>query len=99
MKTGDLVIYSGLVNPDLNIGMVEEEATHKMLVWDENKEVTFWWEPIPAIIEGHVYRFGFTLKNLRNNKIECEEEAERHLNIEQLHCATVAIIRDVWGES
>ena len=34
MKTGDLVIFSGLVNPDLNIGLVEEEDTHKMLIWD-----------------------------------------------------------------
>lgn len=96
MKIGDLVIYKGLVNPNLNIGMVEEEATHKMLVWDENKEVTFWWEPIPAIIEGHVYKFGFSVKNIRENRIECKEEAARHLNIEQLHCATVAIIRDVF---
>lgn len=96
MKTGDLVIYSGLVNPNLNIGMVEEEATHKMLVWDENKEVTFWWEPIPAIIEGHVYKFGFSLKSLRENRIECKEEAARHLTIEELHCATVGIINDVF---
>lgn len=96
MKTGDLVIYKGLVNPDLNIGMVEEEATHKMLVWDENKEVTFWWEPIPAIIEGHVYRFGFNLVNIRENRVECSDTAERNLTIEELHCATVGIIRDVF---
>ena len=99
MKTGDLVIYQGLVNPNLNLGMVAEDNTHKMLIWDEEHELTFWWEPLPAIIEGHVYKFGFTLKNIRENRIECKEEAARHLNIEQLHCATVAIIRDVWGES
>lgn len=96
MKTGDLVIYKGLVNPDLNIGMVEEEATHKMLVWDENKEVTFWWEPIPAMVEGHVYRFGFNLVNIRENRVECSDTAERNLTIEELHCATVGIIRDVF---
>lgn len=96
MKTGDLVIYKGLVNPDLNIGMVEEEATHKMLVWDENKEVTFWWEPIPAMVEGHVYRFGFNLVNIRENRVECSDTAERNLTIEELHCATVGIINDVF---
>lgn len=96
MKTGDLVIYSGLVNPNLNIGMVEEEATHKMLVWDENKEVTFWWESLPAMVEGHVYRFGFNLVNIRENRVECSDTAERNLTIEQLHCATVGIIRDVF---
>ena len=96
MKTGDLVIYRGLVNPDLNIGMVEEEATHKMLVWDENKEVTFWWEPLPALLAGHVYKFGYTLRNIRENRIECGSTAERNLTIEELHCATVGIIRDVF---
>lgn len=97
MKIGDLVIYKGLVNnPDLNIQLEADEHRHTMKVCDENKEVTFWWEPIPAIIEGHVYKFGFIVKNIRENRIECKEEAARHLNIEQLHCATVAIIRDVF---
>lgn len=96
MKTGDLVIYRGLVNPKLNLGMVAEDNTHKMLIWDEEHELTFWWRPIQTPIEGHIYRFGFSLKNLRNNRIECKEEAARHLNIEQLHCATVGIIRDVF---
>ena len=96
MKTGDLVIYRGLVNPELNIGMVEEEATHKMLVWDEEHELVFWWRPLPAILDGHVYRFGYALRNIRENRIEYEDQAERNLTIEELHCATVGIIKDVF---
>lgn len=96
MKTGDLVIYRGLVNPDLNIKLEADEHRHTMNVWDEEFKLSFWWEPIQTIIEGHVYKFGFSLKNLRENRIECEEQAERNLNIEEMHCATVGIIRDVF---
>lgn len=99
MKVGDLVIYRGLVNPELNIQLEADEHRHTMNVWDDKFKLAFWWEPIQTPIEGHIYRFGFSLKNLRNNRIECKEEAARHLNIEQLHAATVAIIRDVWWQS
>lgn len=96
MKTGDMVIYRGLVNPNLDIKIEGDAEHHSMDVWDDKFKLSFWWEPIPAIIEGHVYKFGFSVKNIRENRIECKEEAARHLNIEQLHCATVAIIRDVF---
>ena len=94
MKTGDLVIYRGLVNPELNIQLEADEYRHTMNVWNEEFKISFWW--FPALLEGHVYKFGYTLRNIRENRIECKEEAERHLNIEQLHAATVAIIRDVF---
>ncbi|QMC04573.1 hypothetical protein HVZ88_25415 (plasmid) [Escherichia coli] len=96
MKTGDLVIFRGLVNPELNIQLEADEYRHTMNVWNEEFKISFWWEPIQTPIEGHIYCFGFNLKNLRENRIECEEEAARHLNIEELHAATVAIIRDVF---
>ena len=99
MKTGDLVIYRGLVNPELNIQLEADEYRHTMNVWNEEFKLVFWWESLPAMLEGHVYKFGYTLRNIRENRIECGDTAERNLTIEQLHAATVGIIRDVWGES
>lgn len=96
MRTGDLVTYRGLINPELNIQLEADEHRHTMNVWNKEFKISFWWEPLPALLSGHVYRFGFTLRNIRENRIECEEEAARHLNIEELHAATVAIIRDVF---
>lgn len=97
MKIGDLVIYKGLVNnPDLNIQLEADEYRHTMNVCDERFKVAFWWESLPAMVEGHVYRFGFNLVNIRENRVECSDTAERNLTIEQLHCATVGIINDVF---
>ena len=96
MKTGDLVIYKGLVNPELNIQLAADEYRHTMEVWDDKFKVAFWWEPLPTILEGHVYKFGFSVKNIRENRIECGDTAERNLTIEELHCATVGIINDVF---
>ncbi|HFI7588408.1 TPA: hypothetical protein ACGR60_004428 [Escherichia coli] len=96
MKTGDLVIYKGLVNPDLNIQLEADEYRHTMNVWDEEFKLAFWWEPLPAILDGHVYKFGYTLLNTQKNRIECGSTAGRNLTIEELHCATVGIIRDVF---
>ena len=96
MKIGDLVIYKGLVNPDLNIQLEADEYRHTMNVWDERFKVAFWWESLPAMVEGHVYRFGFNLVNIRENRVECSDTAERNLTIEELHGATVKIINDVF---
>lgn len=96
MKTGDLVIFRGLVNPALSIKIEGDAEHHSMDVWDDEFKLAFWWEPLPAILDGHVYRFGFTLLNTQKNRIECGETAERNLTIEELHCATVGIIRDVF---
>lgn len=96
MKTGDLVIYRGLVNPGLNIKIEGDAEHHSMDVWDDKFKLSFWWEPLPAMVEGHVYRFGFTLLNNRENRIVCDNTAERNLTIEEMHCATVGIIRDVF---
>ena len=96
MKTGDLVIYRGLVNPELNIQLEADEYRHTMNVWNEEFKISFWWEPLPAILHGHVYKFGYALRNIRENRIECGSTAERNLNIEELHCATVGIIKDVF---
>ena len=96
MKTSDMVIYRGLVNPNLDIKIEGDTEHHSMDVWNEEFKLSFWWEPLPAVLEGHVYRFGYTLLNTQKNRIECGETAERNLTIEELHCATVGIIRDVF---
>lgn len=98
MKTGDLVIYRGLVNPGLNIQLEADEDRHTMEVWDDKFKVAFWWESLPAILDGHVYLFGYTVLNTQKNRIECSDTAERNLNIEELHCATVGIINDVFSK-
>lgn len=94
MKTGDMVIYKGLVDPELNVKLEGGEELHKMHVWDEKQELVFWWEPLPAMIEGRVYRFGYEL--FHNGRLMAKDRAARFLTIEELHGLILVLVRDVF---